>query len=184
MSDSSYRPDLVIISYIFYYERSTLRLPHRLKCVRTFPYIPPAACTPSSFAHSFLWSLLSRSYIPSSSLEVYQTNRETKVPLGNGLSRNADLGTAGGTGPTHGHSPVSFFGLELRRIWPAPTSRRCHGGSEARWSHVATGCCRCCCCCWPGLTDWDKVYKSKKLHITVGDSDQRRLNFIEQCSWM
>ena len=54
-----------------------------------------------------LWSLLSRSYIYRLSLEVY-TNRETKVPLGNGPSRNADLGTASGTGPTHGHSLISF----------------------------------------------------------------------------
>lgn len=44
-------------------------------------------------------------YCPS--LEVY-TNCGTKVPLGNGLSRNADLGTATGTGPTHGHSLISF----------------------------------------------------------------------------
>lgn len=60
-----------------------------------------------SFANSFLWSLASPAPIYRLSLEVY-TNCETKVPLGNGLSRNADLGTASGTGPTHGHSLISF----------------------------------------------------------------------------
>lgn len=45
----------------------------------------------------FLWSLSSPGPIYRLSQEVY-TNCETKVPLGNGLSRNADLGTASGIG--------------------------------------------------------------------------------------
>lgn len=77
----------------------------------TFPCTLPAAksaCVPACAS-----LLLSRSCIARRLSRELHTNCGTKVPLGNGLSRNADLGTASGTGPTHGHSLVSF-GFELR----------------------------------------------------------------------
>lgn len=77
----------------------------------TFPCILPAAKSTCVPARASL--LLSRSRIARRLSRELHTNCGTKVPLGNGLSRNADLGTASGTGPTHGHSLVSF-GFELR----------------------------------------------------------------------
>lgn len=82
-----------------------------LRCTRhTFPCMLPA--TKSTCVPARAPLLLSRSRIGRLFRE-FHTNCGTKVPLGNGLSRNADLGTASGTGPTHGHSLVSF-GFELR----------------------------------------------------------------------
>lgn len=77
----------------------------------TFPCVLPA--TKSTCVPACASSLLSRSRIARRLSRELHTNCGTKVPLGNGLSRNADLGTASGTGPTRGHSLVSF-GLELR----------------------------------------------------------------------
>lgn len=77
---------------------------------------------PDSFKNSFsLAFILSLPYIYRLLVEVY-TNRGTKVPLGNGLWRNADLGTASGTALSH------IFRFELGRIWPAQAcGRRCGG---------------------------------------------------------
>lgn len=82
------------------------------RCTRdTFPCILPATKSTCVPARASL--LFSRSRIARRLSRELHTNCGTKVPLGNGLSRNADLGTASGTGPTHGHSLVSF-GFELR----------------------------------------------------------------------
>lgn len=94
---------------------------------------PACSIHPRSFKNSFsLASPLPLLYYRLS-LEVY-ANCGTNVPLGNGLSRNADLGTASGTGPTQGQSPISFW-FELGRIWPAPTEVPLW--SEARCSAAA-----------------------------------------------
>lgn len=96
--------------------KTALGLPHRLKCGENLYLSIHSACTTQSIfvrapacAHlqTPFFALSSPAPIYRLSLEVY-TNCETKVPLGNGLSRNADLGTASGTGPTHGHSLISF----------------------------------------------------------------------------
>lgn len=58
----------------------------------------------------------------------FTQNSETKVPLGNRPVEECwPWQGQGNRLRSFGHSLVSFW-FELRRIWPAPTSKRCRGG--------------------------------------------------------